>query len=178
MWGCGVSWYSLTYCLKCRGCWYGNCLRLHLWRWLGPIFILFHYFGLSFTCLKFGIFCDFSLEDVCHCRKSINFSVIKGANRAAGAGFSMRWSIMLPHGWLNWWKKFLAPWCSQEIILLCLQYVMIMCCKCILYNTSSAQLPVLCTSLVPCDDLMCAFCWFFSWTMTLVPGGTKYLKKN
>ena len=48
-----------------------------------PILLLFHYFGLGFSCLSVGIFWYFSLEDICQFFKCIKFSVLKGSNRVA-----------------------------------------------------------------------------------------------
>ena len=87
---------------------------------MGPILILLHYFGLCFHFLKFGFWCDLALDDFCKFSKCIKFYVPKGANGVAGAGFSVRWSILLPHVCLHWQRKFLTLWCSQEIISLCI----------------------------------------------------------
>ena len=90
--GLGV-WVFLFYPFSCLGCWllcYIHCLWIQPLRCIGPIFLLFHYFGLSFSCLKFGIFCDLSLEDVFQFSKCINFFVPKGANRASGVRFLAR----------------------------------------------------------------------------------------
>ena len=84
--------------------------------------------------------------------------------------FSVLWPSLLAHGRLHWWRKFLTWWCSQEVIQMCLKYVLLLCCKCILYNTVSDQIPVLCNRRVPCDGPMCNFCWVFHelWPCCLV----------
>ena len=58
----------------------------------------------------------------------------------------------------------------QGRIQLCLKCILLLCCKYRLYNTGSAQLLVLCTSLVPHNFPMCALCWGFNelWTWCLV----------
>ena len=48
------------------------------------------------------------------------FSVPKGKIFGDGAIFPVHGSSIFPHGWLHQWRKFLALWCSQEIIILCL----------------------------------------------------------
>ena len=84
--------------------------------------------------------------------------------------FLVRWSSLLSHGLLQWQRKFLEYWCSPEIIPLYLQYVLLLCWKCRLYNTGSVQLPVLSNSLVPRAGPMCAFSWVFNelWTWYLM----------
>ena len=39
---------------------------------------------------------------------------------------------------------------------------MLLCWKCRLYNTGSAQMPVQCTIFVPRSGPMCVFCWVFN----------------
>ena len=73
VWVCGCYLFSLKYCLMCRGYWYGDWLWLHPWRCLGPILILFRYFGLCFSCLKVGFWCDLALEYFCKFSKCIKF---------------------------------------------------------------------------------------------------------
>ena len=87
VWGCGYCWFCLTSYLRCQGCWYGHWLRIQHWRWLVPIFLLLHYFGLSFSCL------NFYSSVVFPCKMSVNFlsassySVPKVKNGVAGAVF-------------------------------------------------------------------------------------------
>ena len=66
-----------------------------------------------------------------------------------GAEFSVHWSGLLSHAWLHRQNKFLVLWYPQEIIWLCMKYDLLLCLISKLYNTSSAQMPVLCTILVP-----------------------------
>ena len=72
------------------------------------------------------------------------FSVLKCANREAGAGF---FSALV---------KSIATWVDASAEE---SPGIVFCCKCRLYDTFSAQLPVLCTSLVSCSSSMCNLCW-------------------
>ena len=73
VWGCDFFWFSLMSCLGCWGFWYVERLHPRPQRWLGTIVLLFHYFGLCFSCLKFGFWCDLALEYFCKFSKFIKF---------------------------------------------------------------------------------------------------------
>ena len=74
--------------------------------------------------------------------------------------FLTLWLFLLLKRWLYQWRKFLVYWCFQEIILLYLQSLLILCLKCRLYNSGSAKLQERCNSLATHDSPMCALCWF------------------
>ena len=99
--GCGCYCFRLASCLGCRGCWYGHCLKIHPWRWMGPIFILFNYFSLCFSCIKcLGFPVIFPSNMSTSFISASSFSVPQGANRLAGAGY---FSVMINYvaAWLD-----------------------------------------------------------------------------
>ena len=161
VWGYGCSWFSFTSCLGCQGYWYGHFLCFHLQRWLVPIFILLHYFDFCFTCFKFGFSAIFPRNKSASFLRTSIFMVLRVKARRLVLDFSVHWSSLFPHGRLHWSRKFSSSWCFQEIIQLCLQFVILLWWKCRLYNTGSAQLPVLCTIIVPRSGPMYALFWIF-----------------
>ena len=87
VWGCEGYCFGLTSCLGCLGWWYGHSLRLQIWRCLVPIFLLFRYFGLSFSCLKFGFYAIFLWKMSASFLNALSFSALTGTNGGAGDGF-------------------------------------------------------------------------------------------
>ena len=54
---------------------------------MSPIFLSFQYFGLCFSCLKFGLWCDSTLKIYAKFLSELSFSGPKGEKEGFGAEF-------------------------------------------------------------------------------------------